>query len=79
MPTPMPIMAASSVPKVGTMSQRLSSETMATPTPMPNSAVTIGRPMAMSDPKAISRMTMAARIPMNSLAPNSGFCTELMG
>ena len=33
------------------------------PAPRPSSAVTIGRPMALNDPKLISRITIAARDP----------------
>ena len=36
---------------------------------MPNRAVMMGRPMATTDPKAISMMMMAAMIPMPSLEP----------
>ena len=35
---------------------------------MPNNAVMIGRPIASSDPNAISRMTTAASMPISSLA-----------
>ena len=42
--------------------------TTASPMPMPNSAVMIGRPIASSDPNAISRMRTAARMPISSLA-----------
>ena len=35
--------------------------------PMPNKAVMIGSPIAMTDPNAMSRMMMAAMMPMNSL------------
>ena len=47
--------------------------------PIPNSAVTIGSPMAMADPNAMSRMTMAAATPMNSVDPGLGASTNSMG
>ena len=42
------------------------------PVPSPNSAVPIGSPIAMSDPNANSRMTIAASTPMASVAPSEG-------
>ncbi len=39
--------------------------------PMPISALTIGKPMATTDPKAISKMTTAAARPMPSVAGTS--------
>ena len=69
MPTPMPIMAASWVANSGTEVAWESSSTTAKPTPMPNRAVRMGRPMASTEPKAISRMTMAAMRPIASVLP----------
>ena len=39
------------------------------PVPTPNSAVPIGRPIASTEPNAISRMIIAASSPMASLVP----------
>ncbi len=79
MPTPMPIMAASSWPKVGTLipwlMKSMTPKAMATP----NRAVTMGRPMAITEPKASSRMMMAARMPTPSAAPKANFCTLVIG
>ena len=52
---------------------------MPSPMPMPNRAVTIGRPMASTEPNATSRMTMAARMPMISLAPGAVCGDRLIG
>ncbi len=79
MPTPMPIMAASCGPNVGTVTPWLSIEMTAKPMPMPNNAVMIGRPMAMTDPKATSRMMMAAKMPMASLLPGVAKTALLIG
>ena len=67
----MPIMAASWVANSGTEVAWESSSTMANPTPMPNRAVRMGRPMASTEPKAMSRMTTAASRPMASVPPGS--------
>ena len=40
---------------------------------MPKSAITIGSPIASSDPNATSRMRMAAVMPTISAGPTSGF------
>ncbi len=37
--------------------------------PMPNKAVMIGNPIAMREPKAISMMMIAAKMPIPSLEP----------
>ncbi len=47
--------------------------------PRPKSAVTMGRPMATTEPNASSMMIMAAVMPMPSLAPGEIFCTEEIG
>jgi len=51
----------------------------ANPMPMPNRAVMIGRPMAMTEPNATSRMMMAAKMPMASLDPGVANTALLMG
>ena len=71
MPTPMPIIATIAVVKSGMAMGLLSSVTMAVAQPSPNSAVPIGRPIASTEPKAMIRMTTAARIPYSSLSGSS--------
>ena len=68
MPTPMPIIVATCVVKsgVGTTAAHRPSAAMDAATP--TSALTIGRPMATTEPKATSRITAAARSPNTSLA-----------
>ena len=63
MPTPSPIISASSDAKSGMFTTWLASAIRPTPAPSPSSAVAIGRPIAMNEPKLISRMTIAATIP----------------
>ncbi len=46
---------------------------------IPNSAVMIGSPMATTEPKAISMITMAARMPAPSLGPGAAVMTFPMG
>ena len=65
----MPTIATAAVVKSGMSTKLRTVSTMAMPVPMPNSAVPIGRPMASTDPNAMSRMIMAAAMPMASLAP----------
>src|SRR5438132_1515237 len=55
MPTPMPIIAATIGVKFGTGTKLASSPTMASPMPMPTIAIMTGRPLAMTDRKAMSR------------------------
>ena len=74
MPTPRPIMAIISGPKPGTVMRWLAKSTSPKPIPRPINAVRRGRPMATTDPKAMSMMMMAARIPMPSLEPGAA-CT----
>ena len=71
MPTPMPIIIATCVVKsgVGTTADHRPRAAMDATTP--TSAVTMGRPMATTDPKATSRITAAARSPTTSLAGTS--------
>ena len=71
MPTPMPIMAAISGEKFGTVRTCVRSSSSAIPIPSPASAVITGRPMATTDPKASSMMMMAAVMPMPSLGPGA--------
>ena len=54
-----------------------SSCTPARPMPIPNSAVMMGRPMARTEPKEISRMMMAATMPMSSLAPGGAWVANM--
>ncbi len=63
----MPIIAVTCGANDGTSVNRASSVTMARPVPMPNIAVMIGRPMASTDPNAIKRIRIAARMPIASL------------
>ena len=79
MPTPMPIMAASCGPNVGTTTPWLKSAMTPNPMPIPNRAVRIGSPMAITEPKAISRMMIAAAIPMASLPPGVANTVLLIG
>ena len=72
MPTPIPIIDASWVVKSGVAIVWLSSSTRPRPMPIPNSAVMIGKPIASTDPKTTSRMTIAARMPISSAAPSEG-------
>ncbi len=64
----MPIIAVTCGANDGTSVKRASNVTIASPMPMPNRAVMIGRPMASTDPNAIKRMSTAARMPIASLA-----------
>ena len=60
MPTPSPIIAAMAVVKSGMVATFDASATSAMPESRPASAVPMGRPMARTEPKAISRMMTAA-------------------
>ncbi len=75
----MPIIAASSVPKVGTTTARLKTSMMPMPAPIPNSAVRIGRPIAMTEPNATSRIRIAARTPIASLEPGLAVSAFVIG
>ena len=79
MPTPMPIMAAISGEKIGTVSTCVSSSSSPMPMPSPASAVMTGRPIATTDPKASSMIRMAAVMPMPSLGPGAAVAAALMG
>ena len=60
----MPIIDASCVAKSGVAIVWLSSCTKPSPMPMPKSAMRIGSPIASSEPNATSRITIAARMPI---------------
>ena len=79
MPTPMPIMAAISGEKFGTVRTWVRSSSRAMPMPSPASAVITGRPMATTDPKASSMMRMAAVMPMPSLGPGAAVAAAEIG
>ena len=68
MPTPMPIIAATCGTKLGVVRTLARMPTPASEIAMPMSAVRIGRPIAMRDPNATSRTTIAAMMPTTSLA-----------
>ena len=72
MPTPRPIIAIRSGPKVGTVSTWLAANTIPNPMPTPASAIRRGNPIATTDPNATSMMMTAAVIPMPSLEPLRG-------
>ncbi len=67
MPTPMPIMVARMVVNDWSGKTWVRSSTIGSPTARPLSATTMGRAMASTDPKAMSRMMMAATMPISSL------------
>ena len=79
MPTPIPIMAAISGEKFGTVRTWVRSSRSATPTPRPASAVITGSPMATTEPKASSMIKMAAVMPMPSLGPGAAVAAALIG
>ncbi len=68
MPTPMPIIAATWGTKFGVVRTLAMMPTPARDTAIPMRAVRIGRPIAMRDPNATSKTTIAAAMPMTSLA-----------
>ena len=63
MPTPMPIIAATSGPNSGIVNPFEAMAITAAPTPRPNNAVVTGKPIAITEPKAMSRMMTAASKP----------------
>ncbi len=67
-------MAASSIAKLGTPMSCEASPANPMPVPSPSSAVTIGRPIASSEPKVMNRMIMAASRPTAVAVPSDGFC-----
>ena len=70
MPTPRPIITASSVVKSGIDMKWLPSVIRAVPVPMPKSATPTGRPTASTDPNASNRMKTAKPKP---IASDDGF------
>ena len=79
MPTPIPIMAAISGEKFGTVRRCVNSSSRATPIPRPASAVITGRPMATTEPKASNMMMSAAVMPMPSLGPGAAVTAAEIG
>ena len=71
MPTPMPIIMATCVVKSGVGTTAAHSARLAMDATTPASAVTIGNPMATTEPKATKRITTAASSPTPSLAGTS--------
>ncbi len=72
MPTPSPSIIAT-MPVISGTATRPDMMPMALlPTTMAIRAVTIGRLIATSDPKATARMTIARRMPIISLLPPAG-------
>lgn len=67
MPTPRPIMAATTGPEVPIVTHDASRWITPSPSPSPSSAVTSGTTMASSDPNATSSTTTAAARPKTSL------------
>jgi hypothetical protein len=63
----MPTIDATWTVKSGVDTTAAHSSTPARPMVMPNSAVRMGSPMATSEPKAMSRITMAASRPNASV------------
>ena len=74
MPTPSPIIAASSVAKSGMSITCEASPASPIPVPSPSRAVTIGRPIATNEPNVMNRMIIAARSPTAVAVPIDGFC-----
>ncbi len=72
MPTPSPIIAAKTTVKSGEGTTCPTSFIRAMPPRIASSAVTIGRPIATSDPKAMNKITAAARTPTLSTGPGLG-------
>ena len=72
-------MAISSGPNVGTVSTWLAANTTPKPRPTPASAVTIGKPIATTEPKASSMMMTAAVMPNPSLEPGAAVTTFSTG
>ena len=68
MPTPMPIIVATWVVKSGVGTAAAHRPSAAIDAITPATAVRMGRPMATTDPNAISRMMAAASRPTPSLA-----------
>ena len=74
MPTPMPIIAANCGVKVGMSTKDAPTPIMKKPETSARSAVTIGSPIATTEPKAMSKMMIAAARPISSALPG-GSCS----
>ena len=74
MPTPSPIINASSEAKSAMSMIWLPRPIRPTPAARPNSAVAIGSPIATNEPKLSSRMTIAAAIPTTVANPIPACC-----
>ena len=70
MPTPSPIMLASCGAKLGIAIRWAISDIELIPSASPKTAMPIGRPIAITDPNATSRITIAATSPISSVIPN---------
>ena len=68
MPTPRPIMATIDVASLGMDIKLLTMVTTPDAAARPSNATPIGRPMAMTEPNASTRMMIAARRPNASLS-----------
>ena len=77
MPTPRPIIVAIWGVNSGVFMNRATTEMRLTPMPMPRRAVTMGRPMATTEPKATSSTTTAASRPRPS--DDGIFCKSNQG
>ncbi len=69
MPTPSPIISASSEEKSGMLIRRLPSPIRPRPVPRPSSAVRIGSPIASIEPKLTSSTMTAAPTPTSAVNP----------
>src|SRR5437660_6534360 len=72
MPTPRPIIVPRMGVTDGTLKKAASTPTPESPTSRPTMAVTIGKPAATADPKAINSTMSAAPSPILSDAPTDG-------
>ena len=79
MPTPRPIIAATCGAKSGVVKTLARIPTPASEIAMPMIAVRIGRPIAISEPNAKSRMMIAARMPTISDRGHAGFTEPAAG
>ena len=75
----MPIIAATCGAKLGVVKTLARMPTPASEMAMPMSAVRIGRPIAISEPNAMSSTMIAARMPTISLAGIAGFAEPAAG
>ena len=70
----LPIISASCEAKSAMSMSRLASPIRPRPRARPSSAVAIGRPIAVSEPKLMSRMTTAAAMPTTVAKPIEACC-----